>query len=140
VTRHTFWELTRYVVVGLLGAAVDFGAFLILTRLWGMGAVSANIFSVLLGILHNFIWHKYFTFRIKSREKMHSEFIKYFVIAAISYVIQEVGLPLGLLLPLERLVGPQEDILIKLVLIGFVGFSSYFANRAWAFRHRAVLP
>ena len=140
MTRHTFWELARYVFVGVLGAAVDFGAFLLLTRIWGMGAVSANIFSVLLGIIHNFIWHKYFTFRIKSRVRMHSEFIKFFVVAAISYVIQEVGLPLGLLLPGEQFFGAQEDVVVKLALIGFVGFTSYFANRAWAFKHRAVVP
>lgn len=135
MTRRTFWELTRYVFVGVLGAGVDFGIFLLLTRVAGLGPITANIFSVLAGIVHNFIWHKYFTFRIRSRERMHSEFVKFFVVAAIAYVIQEVGLPLGLLLPGERLT-THEDVLVKLVLIAFVGFTSYFVNRAWAFKHR----
>ncbi len=136
MTRHTFWELTRYVFVGFLGAVVDFSVFLLLTRVVGLGPVTSNIFSVLAGLINNFIWHKYFTFKIKSRARMHTEFLKFLVVAAVCYVIQEVGLPLGLLLPGERLVGRHEDILVKVILIGIVGFTSYFVNRAWAFKHR----
>ena len=142
MTRHTFWELTRYVFVGGLGAIVDFGVFLALTRGFDVHPIVANIFSVLAGIIHNFIWHKYFTFKIRSRERMRTEFTKFFVVAAVCYVIQEVGLPLGLLLPGERIsfVGAHEDILVKIVLIGIVGFTSYFVNRAWTFKHRPGPP
>ncbi|MFO0705195.1 MAG: GtrA family protein [Candidatus Andersenbacteria bacterium] len=136
MTRRTFWELTRYVFVGALGAIVDFSVFLLLTRMAHVGPIVANIFSVLAGIIHNFIWHKYFTFKIRSRARMHAEFFRFFVVASVCYLIQEVGLPLGLLLPGERLVGPHEDIAIKVVLIGIVGFTSYFVNRAWTFKHR----
>jgi putative flippase GtrA len=140
VTKHTFWELTRYVLVGLLGAVVDFGVFLVLTRIFDVRPIPANIVSVLAGLINNFIWHKYFTFKIKSRERMHAEFLKFFVVAAVCYVIQEVGLPLGLLLPGEQWFGAHEDIAVKVVLIGIVGFTSYFVNRAWAFKHRPVTP
>lgn len=138
MTRKTFWELARYVFVGLLGAVVDFGTFYALTRFAGWNPVAANVVSVLLGIVHNFIWHKYFTFRIKSRERIHAEFVQYFVVAGVSYVIQEIGLPLGLLLPLEhiRIIGSHEDLVVKIFWIGVIGFSSYFVNRAWTFKHR----
>lgn len=146
MTRKTFWELSRYVFVGLLGALVDFGTFYALTRYAGLGPVTANIFSVLLGIIHNFVWHKYFTFRIKSRARIKAEFLQYFVVAGVSYMVQEVGLPLGLLLPLERIsfVGSHEDLYVKVFWIGVIGFSSYFVNRAWTFKRRdnaePVLP
>ncbi|MFH0831115.1 MAG: GtrA family protein [Parcubacteria group bacterium] len=139
MTRHTFWELTRYVSVGVLSAVVDFGIFLSLTRLADVSLIPANIVSVLAGLVHSFLWHKYFTFKIRSSKRIHTEFTKFFVVAAASYIIQEVGLPLGLMLKGERFFGRHEDIAIKVVLIGFVGFTSYFINRAWAFK-KTVSP
>lgn len=140
MTRHTFWELTRYVSVGVLSAIVDFAIFLALTRLAGVGVVPANIVSVFVGLIHSFLWHKYFTFKVRSSKRIHKEFVKFFVVAGGSYIIQEVGLPLGLLLPGERYVGRHEDIAVKIVLIAIVGFSSYFINRVWAFKDRAKPP
>ena len=136
MSRALYWQVGKYVFVGLLSAVVDFGLFLLLTRVFGVSTIPANLISVLAAIIHGFFWHKYFTFKITSNTRVKSEFVKFFLISAIGYVIQQVALPLGLLLPLENYLRQYEDIAVKVVIVGVVGMSGYFVNRFWTFRQQ----
>jgi putative flippase GtrA len=134
VSRAFYWQIGKYMFVGLLSAVVDFGIFLLLTRVFDVATIPANLVSVLAAIIHGFFWHKYFTFRITSNARVRSEFSKFFLISATGYIIQQVGLALGLLLPVEKFVGAYEDIVVKIVVVGIVASAGYFANRFWTFK------
>jgi putative flippase GtrA len=137
VRRALYWQVGKYMFVGLLSAVVDFGLFLLLTRVFDVPTVPANLISVLAAIIHGFFWHKYFTFRIRSNARVRTEFTKFFLISALGYVIQQVSLPLGLLLPIERYLGQYEDIAVKVVIVGIVAVSAFFVNRSWTFKQPA---
>jgi putative flippase GtrA len=134
VRRALYWQVGKYMFVGLLSAVVDFGLFLLLTRIFDVPTIPANLVSVLAAIIHGFFWHKYFTFRITSNARVTSEFSKFFLISALGYIIQQVSLPLGLLLPIERYLGRYEDVGVKVVVVGIVAVSAFFVNRSWTFK------
>ena len=137
MSRALYWQVGKYIFVGLLSAVVDFGIFLGLTRGFHVATIPANLVSVLAAIIHGFFWHKYFTFRIKSNARVTSEFTRFFLTSALAYIIQQVSLPLGLLLPAERIFGQYEDIGVKVAIVGVVSLGGYFMNRFWTFRQHS---
>lgn len=134
MSRSTIWQFSKYIFVGVLGAVVDLGVFLLLTRFINISVVPANLISVFVGVLHNFVWHKFFTFKIRSAIRMPRELGKFLIISGVAYMIQQIALPLTLLLPGEVMFGSKEDVVVKAIIIGVVGVTSYFFNRAWTFR------
>lgn len=124
-------------MVGLLGAGVDFGFFMLFTRVFGFEVVPANMISVFLGVVHNFFWHKYVTFRIKSSVNVKKEIMRFFVVSGCSYIFQQIALPVLILIPLERIdiIGSHEDVVFKIFIMAVVGFSSYAVNRVWTFKN-----
>lgn len=56
-------RLCRFSLIGLLGAMVQIAAFDAMVRLLRVPPAAAAIIAVELAILHNFWWHKRFTWR-----------------------------------------------------------------------------
>ena len=52
----------RFAVVGIIGAAVDFGVMNLLTHVFGFSLVFAGSISFIAAILSNFTWNRYWTY------------------------------------------------------------------------------
>ena len=49
------FEFFKFTIVGLIGTAVDFGIYAILTRVFGVYYITATAVSVFLAIINNFL-------------------------------------------------------------------------------------
>ena len=134
LNKGVLWQFSKYAAIGALGFSLDLGLFFVFTRIIGLNIILANILSVAIVIGHNFLWHKYLTFKAKSSKMITTEFRKFFVVSGTAFLIQQFGLPVLVLLPLETLVGEWEDFLAKFILVVIVGVSSFYINRVWTFR------
>jgi putative flippase GtrA len=52
----------KFLVVGAIGAVVDFGIMNLFSKLFGMSLVLAGTISFLCAILSNFVWNRYWTY------------------------------------------------------------------------------
>lgn len=62
-SRKHFLELVLFAAVGFINTAIDFAAYLALTRIWLVDPLTANVVGYLLGSLHSYIANGKVTFR-----------------------------------------------------------------------------
>ena len=74
----------RFLMVGILNTIVGYGIYAILV-FFHMNYLIANTISTALGILHSYLWNRFYTF--KSKEKAGKEFAKFVSVYALSYLI-----------------------------------------------------
>lgn len=74
----------RFLFVGGLNTIVGYGSYAILIC-FGMNYLLANTLSTILGIIHSYIWNRFFTFQ--SKDKALQEIIRFVTVYAISYFI-----------------------------------------------------
>jgi len=60
-----FRNLILYGIIGTLSAGIDFLIFYTLTTVWGFFYLTANIFSVSIGITISFILNRNYNFKVK---------------------------------------------------------------------------
>ncbi len=132
--KEIVWQFGKYAAIGVMGVIFDLTIFYLLTRVLGINFLIANLISVLTVTIHNFIWHKYLTFKSAHSKKTRTEFKKFALVSGSAFLVQQFGLPLLVLLPLERVVGQGEDLVAKLLIVAFVGTASFYFNRTWTFK------
>lgn len=79
----------RYFVIGVSTVIIDFGLLQILSGL-GMKKVVANLFSVLVSIIFNFLMQNYWSFKAGSSNALLKS-IKYLFLTAFNYFINTYG-------------------------------------------------
>ena len=84
-----FIQLVKYVLIGVLGLVIDFGAYTILT-LFKVNVEVANIISSTCGIINNFFWNSYTNFKVHNCLLLR--FISYFLVGQITTVFTTVSL------------------------------------------------
>ena len=110
--------------VGGLNTLVGYGVYAILLFL-NFNYLIANSISTVIGVLHSYLWNRFFTF--KSKEKAGKEFMKFISVYVISYLIGMVSLYCftGLLNLSPYIAG-----LINLVITTLI---SYFGHKYFSF-------
>jgi len=160
-------EFIRFAVVGGIGFCVDFGSYMIMTRMLGLRSVFcygqgteasywtmltqnasesctashfpiiiATMISVLLAILSNFLFNKFWTFR-KSAGTGHvaKQGLSYFGLNFFTYTMNQllVGFfisDFGLL----RIFPNYVDVSAKILAVGIVLFFNFFGSKFLVFR------
>lgn len=74
----------RFLFVGCLNTLVGYGLYAILLFL-NVNYLIANTISTVIGVLHSYLWNRYFTF--KSKEKASQEILKFISVYIVSYLI-----------------------------------------------------
>jgi len=80
--RSTAHQFARFCVVGFINTGVDFGVYLLLTRLsdlWMAHLVAANVVSYSCGAVSSFILNNFWTFR-RDSSGLHSKSVKFLVV------------------------------------------------------------
>lgn len=80
----------RYLLVGGTSVAMEYGVFLVLANVIGVGAVVANIISFLTGFFYSFIFHCGWTFKGDYQHGVKRQFVGYATLATINVVATSV--------------------------------------------------
>lgn len=136
-------ELTRFLkflVVGVIGAVVDFGTYNILITF--TIPVVAGTISFILAIISNFIWNRYWTYPDSRSKSIWRQFIMFFIVNVSAIIIR---LPIiwfmepiftSLLENIPALADSAERLGANLALalaVGIVLFWNFFINRYWTY-------
>ena len=74
----------RFLFVGMLNTIVGYGIYAILI-FFNINYLLANTLSTIVGVLHSYLWNRFFTF--KSKEKALKEIIKFIFVYICSYLL-----------------------------------------------------
>ncbi len=74
----------RFLLVGGLNTIVGYGLYVILV-FFNINYLIANTISTIIGVLHSYLWNRFFTF--KSKEKAFKEILKFISVYIISYLL-----------------------------------------------------
>jgi putative flippase GtrA len=132
----------RFVVVGIIGAIVDFSTFNIL-RSFGVILQIAGAAAFILALISNFLWNRYWIYpdsRSKRVSRQLVEFtfvnliglgIRTLVLTLVTHVYVDLAGRLSVDLPLSATVLGENMALVTAV--GIVLFWNFFVNRYWTY-------
>jgi putative flippase GtrA len=133
----------RFMVVGTIGAVIDFGVFNLLTHVWGVSSVISSMISFTLAVCSNFLWNRYWTYPDSRSKHVAHQVIQFLVISFVGlgirtplfawlekWMINEFTV-LNLKLPFSpTFLGHNISLAIVIVVVMFWNF---FANRFWTY-------
>ncbi len=132
----------KFMVVGIIGAVVDFGVMNLLTKLAGISLTIAGTISFICAVISNFLWNRYWTYPDSRSRRLARQLAMFFLVnvagVAIRLPILHFGEPPMLKL-FERLgLGIfTPDFLAKnltlAVAVGVVMLWNFFVNRYWTY-------
>lgn len=140
-------QFLKFGVVGTVGAIVDFGTYNIMTRglgwqtiyeVWGYKLIAANLVSVLLAILSNFLLNKYWTFRNREAGAAVRQGVGYFALNGVTFVLNQILTSFfAFQVPVvEAIFGSQKDNAAKALSIGFILFINFLGSKFLIFRKK----
>jgi putative flippase GtrA len=145
--RKELKRFIKFMFVGGLGAAIDFGVLNLLAHGFDLDLRIAGTISFGLAVTSNFLWNRYWTYPESKAFPALPQFIQFFVINAMALVIR---LPILTLLP-----APIRDVLeatglnagtaevlsnnaALAVAVAIAMFWNFFINRLVTYRHIKV--
>lgn len=78
----------RFAMVGVIGAAVDFGVFNLLNGLLGVIPVLAQSVSFLAAVISNFTWNRYWTYPDSRSKALGNQLVQFAFVNAIGLAIR----------------------------------------------------
>jgi putative flippase GtrA len=134
----------RFLVVGMIGAAVDFGIENLLHRLVGLPYVWSGAISFICAILSNFYWNRIWTYPDSRSKPIFNQLLQFAFVNVIGLAIRipilnYVEPPmtrLFYLLPNRYLVIPPDALgenITLAIAVGIVLFWNFFVNRYWTY-------
>jgi len=78
----------RFIVVGLIGAAVDFGVMNLLTQIFKFPLILAGTISFIAAVLSNFIWNRYWTYPDSRSKPIVRQLFEFTIVNAAGLLIR----------------------------------------------------
>lgn len=126
----------KFLVVGGIGAIIDFSVLSILVFRFGVLDYYANIISVACAIVSNFVWNTLWVFpETRNQNRLHKHFAQFAIVNIVGWGINELiflGTDHFLFEPLFGQLGIYPA---KVCAIGVVLFWNFGMNRIWTYRH-----
>jgi putative flippase GtrA len=134
----------RFLVVGIIGAVVDFGVMNILVLIFNTPLVFAGTVSFIAAILSNFTWNRYWTYPDSRSKPILRQLFEFSVVSVIGLIIRIPILaflePLVFkffnLIPVDipyfstKFISDNITLAIAIVVVLFWNF---FVNRYWTY-------
>lgn len=141
----SFFEFTKFSVVGVLNSGVDFGilnSLMLITGLASGGAFLAfKSVSVTLGVINSYIWNKYWTFGAVKSSGARRELVSFMVVTLIAVVVNVAGADI-----IVNVIGAPRGISSKLwANIGAISgagltlFTNFFGYKFFVFKKPVVI-
>lgn len=141
--RKELERFTKFMVVGVIGAVVDFGTYNLLNELVKLPPEVSGSISFVLAICSNFIWNRFWTYPDSRSKPIIYQFVQFFVVNVLGIVIRlpiialtrnPFGQTVGKLLSLEPATAGTigNNVALALAVI-IVMFWNFFVNRFWTY-------
>lgn len=141
-------EFVKFGLVGSVGFVIDFGTYIILTRVagWttvlkilGYEIIAPNLASVFLAIISIFFLNKYWTFHDPRSAELTRQGARFFLIYLTTYILNQILTSFfAFRIPLLRsLFGGQVDIVAKILSVGVILFLNFSGSKFLVFRKHA---
>jgi len=78
----------KFTIVGLVGAAVDFGSLNILTTLFHVGPVYSSVISFGMAVGSNFIWNRYWIYPDSRSKSLRRQGVQFTLVNVIGLLIR----------------------------------------------------
>ena len=112
----------RFLIVGGLNTVVGYGLYALFLSI-GINYLLANTLSTILGVIHSYLWNRFYTFR--SHEKASREIVKFASVYGVSYVIGMMTLALfKSVLNIDPYIAGLLNLVIT-TLISYVGHNKF---------------
>jgi putative flippase GtrA len=135
----------RFLVVGVIGAVVDFGTMNLLVNLFGAPLVLAGTISFICAVLSNFVWNRYWTYPDSRSKPIARQLLEFTIVSVIG-----LGIRVPILAILEPIIDAffsrlafdlpfftadflSDNITLAIAVI-VVLFWNFFVNRYWTYR------
>lgn len=139
-------QFIKFAITGTIGAAVDFGTFAILTRLFawkttytvlGTEIIAANNVSVLFAVCSNFIINRYWTFH-DTTGSAAKQGVGYLLLNTFTWAVNQVLVSLfAFQIPLfAATFGDNKDFAAKVAAIVVTLFINFFGSKLLIFRNK----
>ena len=134
----------RFMIVGAIGAIVDFGVMNLFIHLFNASVTLSGIFSFAAAVTSNFLWNRYWTYPDSRSKHILHQFSEFLLINSLGLIIRIpilafIDPPLRIFfnqIPIQTQIIPPNDLgdnftLALAVLV--VMFWNFFANRYWTY-------
>ena len=125
--RRGIRQLIKFGIVGVSSTVIDWGIYLLLTRIFGFYYLMAKILSFGVAVLNSYIWNRRWTFRSNDPAKL-KQFIKFLTISFVGVVLNTFIMYLSV----EHL--RWHDIYGLFLATAIVLFWNFLANKFYTFR------
>jgi putative flippase GtrA len=144
--QNTAKQFIKFVITGAIGAIVDFGSYNLLTRgldfdtiyiVLGYEVIAANLVSVFLAIISNFMLNRYWTFYSQEGDII-KQWTSYFTLNLITFILNQILTSFfAFRVPVIALLfGSQKDNAAKALSIGFILFVNFLGSKFLIFRKK----
>lgn len=117
-------QIIKFCFVGILNTLVGYGVFFILVNF--LYYLVALLIAHIIGVLHSFLWNKYWIFRTKKINL--AEFVKFNVIYVVVFIVNAAALFVCVDI---IYVDPK---LAQLLLLPVITVISFFGQKLWTFK------
>jgi putative flippase GtrA len=131
-------RFSKFLVVGTIGAVVDFGTLTLLIELAGFPTLVANTISFSAAVVSNFTFNRYWTYPDSRNKPITSQLGQFALVSIIGLIINNTILIL-LEGPFDRLLAVNESLAgygylpAKVIATVVVLFWNFFVNRYWTY-------
>ncbi len=137
-------RFAKFLVVGTIGACVDFGILYLLHAVLHWHLALSNTISFSIAVLSNFTWNRYWTYPDSRSKPISAQLGQFFLVNVIGWGIN-TGILLALNVPLTNLVSSLNLVTTaemahkigynaaKVIATGVVLFWNFFVNRFWTY-------
>ena len=143
--RQERTRFLKFLVVGTIGAVVDFGVMNLLVNVFSVLLVWAGTVSFICAILSNFFWNRYWTYPDLRSKPIGRQLLEFSVVSIIGLAIRVpilallepitysifTNLPIDIPLPTAKFLSDNLTLAIAVVIVLFWNF---FINRYWTYR------
>lgn len=141
--RKELERFLKFMVVGIIGAVVDFGTYNLLNEGVKLPPEVSGSISFVLAICSNFVWNRYWTYPDSRAKPILFQFVQFFIVNALGIVIRlpiiaftrsPFSTMVERLLALEaetaRALGNNLALAVAVIIVMFWNF---FVNRFWTY-------
>jgi putative flippase GtrA len=141
--RKELERFAKFMIVGVIGAVVDFGTYNLLNELANLPPEVSGTISFVLAICSNFAWNRFWTYPDSRSKPIVHQFAQFFVVNVLGIVIRlpiialmrnpfgrAAELSLGLETATAQTLGNNIALAVAVVIVMFWNF---FVNRFWTY-------